>query len=281
MPHTSPRLHAPDTPDIYAVQQAIARWHLTEDGAPFCTHSSVLQAVRHRGKPAMVKVALCAEESRGVAALYWWAGEGAVRVLAHHADTVLLERACGVRSLADMARTGQDSAASRIICAVAARLHAPRPRPLPELVPLSCRFASLFAASATQGALFRDAGALARELLATPQDCVVLHGDLHHANILDAGERGWLAIDPKGLLGERGFDFANVLCNPEYAIATKAGRLEQQVHTIAEAAGLERKRLLAWVAVWAALSALWHREDGGAPDCALAVAERALYALRA
>ena len=37
-----------------------------------------------------------------------------------------------------------------------------------------------------------------------------LHGDLHHDNVLDFGPRGWLAIDPHGLLGERGFDFANI-----------------------------------------------------------------------
>jgi Aminoglycoside/hydroxyurea antibiotic resistance kinase len=58
----------------------------------------------------------------------------------------------------------------------------------------------------------------AAALLASPltgtDDTVVLHGDLHHDNILDGGPRGWLAIDPNGLIGERTYDIANLLRNP-------------------------------------------------------------------
>lgn len=50
--------------------------------------------------------------------------------------------------------------------------------------------------------------------MADPHDVVVLHGDIHHGNVLDGGERGWRAIDPKGLLGERTFDFVNILLAP-------------------------------------------------------------------
>jgi streptomycin 6-kinase len=42
------------------------------------------------------------------------------------------------------------------------------------------------------------------------------------------GPRGWLAIDPKGLCGERGFDFVNIFCNPDFALATAPGRLVRQ-----------------------------------------------------
>nr|WP_249123342.1 MULTISPECIES: aminoglycoside phosphotransferase family protein [unclassified Bradyrhizobium] len=54
-------------------------------------------------------------------------------------------------------------------------------------------------------------------MLAEPRDVVVLHGDLHHDNVLDFGERGWLAIDPRCLRGERGFDYANIFTNPDMA----------------------------------------------------------------
>ncbi len=60
------------------------------------------------------------------------------------------------------------------------------------------------------------------------QGAALMAGDLHHRNILDFGSRGWLAIDPKGILGERGFDFANIFCNPDPAIATVPGRLAHQ-----------------------------------------------------
>jgi type IV secretion system protein VirD4 len=37
-------------------------------------------------------------------------------------------------------------------------------------------------------------------LLAEPRDVGVLHGDLHHDNVLDFGARGWLAIDPNDIV---------------------------------------------------------------------------------
>jgi streptomycin 6-kinase len=82
-----------------------------------------------------------------------------------------------------------------------------------------------------------------RDLLAAPQDVCALHGDLHHGNVLDFKERGWLAIDPKGLIGDRGFDFANIFCNPDLGIAANPGWLARQAGVVATAAHLDRTRL--------------------------------------
>lgn len=269
---------------LYTLEQAFLLWQLVEDGAVFHTPSSVLQPVLAQGKPAMLKMAKCAEERRGAAVMHWWQGEGAAKVLALHGDVVLLERACGSRSLAAMSKKGQDDTASRIICEVAARLHAHpyvKSEPnLPSLVPLEEWFSALLVAGESQGGLLQESATVAMELLAAPQDLCVLHGDLHHDNVLDAGDRGWLAIDPKGLYGERGFDFANVFCNPDFAVATREGRFEQQCTIVAAAACLELKRLWAWIAAWAGLSAVWHMSDGQHPKTALAIAERALCVLR-
>jgi streptomycin 6-kinase len=108
----------------------------------------------------------------------------------------------------------------------------------------------------------------------------VLHGDIHHGNILDFGERGWLVIDPKGLIGERGFDYANLFCNPDHGTATAPGRLVRQVEVVSEAAGLERRRLLQWILAWAGLSAVWHLSDGTTPETALEAAQLADAELR-
>ena len=92
----------------------------------------------------MLKVATEAEERRGAESMIWWDGDGAARVLAHDGDALLMERATGEQSLVEMARNGHDDEASRIICAVAASLHAPRDRPRPStLVPLTQWFAEL------------------------------------------------------------------------------------------------------------------------------------------
>lgn len=257
----------------------LARWELVPDGGLIVTHSSRLLPVLYRGEPAMLKIALEKEERWGAALMLWWQGEGAMRVLAHSGDALLMERATGGASLADMARNGRDDEASRIICGVAARLHQPRERPLPELLPLPVWFRELQEGGERHGEVMAQAAVIARMLLAGPRDQGVLHGDLHHGNILDSGGRGWLAIDPKRLFGERAFDFANIFCNPDRATAARPGRLSRQVGIVAESAGLERRRLLQWIVAWAGLSALWLFNDGLQPLPDLIIAEQAIAEL--
>jgi len=250
----------------------LARWDLVPDGEPIKTPSSLLLAVRHNGVPAMLKIAREDEERRGGALMAWWDGDGAAKVLARHGEALLLERATGPRSLAAMVTDGQDEEASRILCDVAALLHAPRPGSPPDLVPLTRWFEALAPAARTQGGLLAQADSVAQALLADPRDVVMLHGDIHHGNVLDGGERGWLAIDPKGLLGERTFDFVNILRNPDAAAALAPGRFDRQVEVLAAAASLERRRLLDWTLAFAGLSAAWHLADGTPADLYFAIA---------
>lgn len=259
--------------DLRIFDDHLAWWRLLPDGEPIVTHSSSLLPVRRDGVALMLKVARAAEEIAGARLMAWWGGAGAARVLEHDGDALLLERAAGVRSLAEMARGGGDDEATRTLCAAAARLHAPRDRPPPELVPLDRWFRSLQPAAEAHGGILVRAAAAARELLAEPREVTMLHGDLHHHNVLDFGARGWLAIDPKGLAGERGFDFAVLFCNLDRETATAPGRLARQADVVAEAAGIERGRLLKWILAYACLSVAWSLEDGDDPGVALTVAE--------
>lgn len=263
----------------------LSRWDLVPDGAPIVTHSGRLLPVRRAGTPAMLKLATEAEERLGGALMAWWDGEGAARVLARDEDALLLERAEGVASLAEMARGGRDDEACRILCAVADRLHAPRPKALPDLLPLDAWFRELWPAAAAQGGILARSAEAARALLAEPREVVTLHGDLHHDNVLDFGPRGWLAIDPKRLLGERGFDYANIFTNPDLAdpsrpVATVPGRFARRLAVVTEAARLERQRLLRWILAWTGLSAVWYLGDDD-PNAAidLTIAELAAAAL--
>jgi streptomycin 6-kinase len=226
----------------------------------------------------MLKIAIEDEEKLGGLLMPWWNGDGAAEVLAYDGDAVLLERAEGSKSLADMARSGPqgDDEATRILCRAVARLHVPRALPAPRLVPLSEWFRDLEPAAAAHGGLLAVCSSTARELLTTRQEEVVLHGDIHHGNVLDFGDRGWLAVDPKGLHGERGFDYANLFCNPDPETSAVPGRLARQAAIVIEAAVIERKRLLQWIIAWSGLSASWQIKDGVSADLTLAVAETAL-----
>jgi streptomycin 6-kinase len=250
----------------------LTRWDLVVDGKQVSTPSSRLLPVRYCGIPAILKVAVVEEERRGGLLMKWWNGEGAARVLAHEKDALLLERGEEEPSLVEMVKAGNDDEATRIICSVAARLHAPRAEEPSGLIPLTRWFRELGPAAAKHGGVFTQSAAMARTLLEAPQEAVVLHGDIHHGNILHFASDGWLAIDPKALVGERGFDFANLFCNPDFEIARRDGRLARQSHIVAEAAGLSRTRLLQWIVAYSGLSAAWLLEENLDPTEQLTIA---------
>lgn len=259
----------------------LARWNLVPDGTEIVTPSSALLPVRRRGEPAMLKIARDAEERRGGRLMAWWRGDGAARVLRHDEMALLLERADGPTTLAAMVAEGRDDEASGILCSVARRLHAARGDPPPWLEPLERWFAALAPSAVIHGGILAEAHAVACRLLATPREIVVLHGDIHHGNVLDGGARGWLAIDPKALLGERAFDFANIVRNPDAATALAPGRFEHQIALVSRSASLERRRLLEWTVAFAGLSASWHLADGTSPALDLDIARLAAASLEA
>ncbi len=257
-----------NTFDIY-----IKKWNLVIDGDAITTLTSKLLPVRYKNMPAMLKIVRATEEQASRKLMVWWDGQGSAQIHAHDSNALLMERATGEYSLIKMATHHQDDEATRIICKVISHLHAQTNKAsIPStLTPLSDWFSALYKASQKYEGVFYNAMKIADELLNNPQEVVVLHGDIHHGNVLDFGVRGWLAIDPKSLVGERGYDFANIFCNPNLDIATKPGRLEQQIDIVTKASGLNKRRLLKWVLSYAALSAAWHLEDHGNPELAMMI----------
>ncbi len=257
------------------------RFALIQDGPAFETPSSALVPVVSDGRAAILKVAMVREEEVGGRVMVWWDGRGAAPVYAHEGPAIVLARAQGSRSLERMAHrdTESDDAATRILCNAALRLHGVSGTPPDGVVGLESWFAEPFARAAERGGFFERAAAVARALLDDQREPVVLHGDVHHGNVLDFGDRGWLAIDPKHVTGDRAYDFANILCNPDETVALRPGRLERQLDIICDATGIARKPMLAWTVAYCGLSTAWTEGSGSSPGHALAVglaAERLL-----
>jgi streptomycin 6-kinase len=151
-----------------------------------------------------------------------------------------------------------------------------------SLVPLEPWFRALWPAAEIHGGVLLKSAAAARGLLAQPREVGVLHGDLHHGNVLDFGPRGWLAIDPKGLIGDRGYDHANMLCNPDADTATAPGVMARRVGVVSEAARIAPVRLLSWFLAYLGLSAAWSLGDGpGDARRTLEIAQMAAQQLEA
>ncbi|MGH6986955.1 MAG: aminoglycoside phosphotransferase family protein [Caulobacteraceae bacterium] len=259
----------------------MAHWNLEPDGESFTTKGgSHLAPVLFEGRKAMLKLAGGREESRGAILLQWWRGEGAPEVFARKGKAVLMERLECSENLEAMALGDRDAEATAILCAVVGQLHAPRPRRSPaSLVPLRRWFGALERAADDRGGVFARAWAARCTLAGAPPETAVLHGDVHHGNVLWGGARGWLAIDPKGLLGDRAFDYANLLCNPWGPKAVSRERLEVRLAVIALEGRISRERMALNLLAWAGLSAAWTMDDGEDASHALAMARLAEAAL--
>lgn len=256
-----------------------ALWNLIPDGRSFFTHSSLLQPVLYKYKKAMLKIFMAEEERNGSKLMIWWNGVGAAKVFEYDNNAILMERIPDDSLLTTMATGRHDDEATRIICNVANLLHSCKNNSLPDLTSLEKWFTDLFLYADKFGEVFKRCADIAGDLLKNQDDIVALHGDLHHGNILYSADRGWLAIDPKGIIGERAFDYANILCNPNAEVALKKDRLLCQSGIISREAKIGFDKLLKWIAAWAGLSAIWSLNDGSKPDIAYNIAEIALKQL--
>jgi streptomycin 6-kinase len=248
------------------LQQVSERWSLTlEPHFPEVSFSYVAPATRADGSGCVLKVAVSNDELRSeIDALREWNGAGSVRLLDVDSDAgaLLLERILPGTSLADSGLS--EDQATRAAAAVMGSLW--RAAPSGEnFSELNHWFRSLFEYREQQGStsrfssgLLERAQVLTRELIATTDRPVLLHGDLHHFNILRSGRAGWLAIDPKGLIGDAGFEVAAFLRNPA---PRPRAMLARRLDIFAAELGLDRSRLRDWCFDEAMLNACWSLED--------------------
>ena len=103
-------------------------------------------------------------------------------------------------------------------------------------------------------------------LSASQGEQVLLHGDLNHSNILSAQREPWLAIDPKGVIGEREYEIGVLLRNPQpelLRLPDPKEVLERRIDQLANELNLDRERTHGWGIAQAVLSAWWIIEDNG------------------
>jgi len=254
-----------------------SHWNLDNPNLIAETFSSRIWRVkREDGSSAVVKALKpfddVEDELRGAHYLRWRDGNGAVRLYDMHDQAMLLEDA-GDRLLAAELAERSDNDATEIAAEVMARLFSPSDRPYPTaLQPLRQRFRSLFSKAASdrpsaKRSLYVEAAAIADRLLDNPVAVAPLHGDLHHDNVL-FGPRGWLAIDPKGVLGDPGFDAANWLYNPldRDDLCQSPDRIAFMAERFGKTLNQAPTAILDHALAYGCLSASWHAEDGNTKD---------------
>ncbi len=243
---------------------------------PDLSCSYVVPALQKDGSSAVLKVCVPHPEfSLQIEALTLYGGKGMVKLLKADAEVgaLLLERIEPGVTLWSLCTETRDAE----LTAIAARLMkqtvhlAPPPSSLPTIQTWMTGFEKLrhFYGGGT-GAfprhLVEAAERLSRDLWSSSPHLRLLHGDLHHGNILSASEDSWLAIDPHGVIGEAAFEPAAFLHNPMphlqgYSYPQRA--LDQRIEIFAEILGEEAERIRGWAIAHAVLAAWWGVEDGG------------------
>lgn len=256
------------------VAELTERWDL-EVGTPFAplTFNWVAPARRADGTRAVLKLGLPGSDIvHELAALQCFDGHGMVRLLeadpARHA--MLLER---LEPGAMLDRLADDEEATRIAARVMRALwtSAPAEHSFPTTAGWGRGFERLRArfedgTGPLPRRLVEEAETLFRELTASQAEPVLLHGDLHHMNILRAERAPWLAIDPKGVVGEPAYETGALLRNPTPQVLDYPDPVQMTARRIAilsEELGFEQARIRGWALAQAVLSAWWSIEDEG------------------
>ncbi len=247
-------------------------------GSPYeLSYNYVVPVTRSTGQACVLKLSPpgFSGYDREADALSGFAGRGAVKLLDHDDSrgALLLERADPGRSLAEEFGPDRDEEATAVAGGLMLRLSRRPPvrHRLPDVIEYGADFAAHRSRYGNAGPipqrLVDQAADLLEQLSDSAERTVLLHGDLHHHNILRAGRESWLAIDPHGLIGDPGFDVGAMLYNPvtfdaELLLRLLPTRLEQ----LADVTGLRLDRVVAWGLVMAVLSEVWSSEDNDEID---------------
>lgn len=236
------------------------------------TESSFIAFGRRDSQPFVLKVVRNdGDEWRSGEILHAFEGRGVVRVYEYVDGAVLLERLSPANSLVDMALGGADDQATEILADVIGKLS---PRLSVNFAPTVQEWAKGFERYGASGDaqipldLFEAGHRTYAELCGSQTKPRLLHGDLHHYNVLFDAERGWLAVDPKGVVGELEYEVGAALRNPceRPALFAEPATIEKRLERFASALDLDIRRTLAWGFAQAVLSTIWAIEDGVAVE---------------
>ncbi|HKQ93709.1 MAG TPA: aminoglycoside phosphotransferase family protein [Blastocatellia bacterium] len=232
-------------------------------------HDVVLKVIRQPG-----------DEWRSGAVMAAFGAWGMARVYEHIEGALLLERLNPGLQLAGVALDGRDEEATKVMADVIDRMSLPCES---SDEPSREEFKAFVSAQdwgkgfqryldsgdrQIPARLVAQARQLYFDLCASQRNVRLLHGDLQHYNVLFDSDRGWLAIDPKGVIGEVEYEIGASLRNPveKPELFATPETVERRLRCFEAKLKLNYDRALAWGFAQAVLSAIWSVEDGFAVD---------------
>lgn len=228
----------------------------------------VLNVIKNDGMSAVFKCCVPNKEFvTEVKSLVHYNGIGAVRLLENDSDkgALLIEKIKPGLSLEESSLSIEDQTAKAV--SVCKKLHKPinHSKDFPTLTDWFFEFHSKIAKK-FNGAYgpfsktsIQKVDCLSSELLVSQKNTVLLHGDLHYANLLLSENNNYVCIDPKGVIGEPEFEIPLPRVNKEITQKT----LLYYLDCYSEQSQFDKKRIYAWLFSKAVLAAWWTIEDSG------------------
>jgi len=214
-------------------------------------------------RPVVLKVIRIqeSEEWRCGEVLAAFGGQGMILPIAHVPGAVLLPRLIPGHDLVSLCHEARDEEATDILVTVIERMPAVRAHPAGGSGPERLR---------ADFDRFRDrcrdwiplefadrASELCAHLCATQRNVRLVHGDLHHFNVLHDVEAGWLGIDPWGVMAEIEFEVAASLRNPLIELVGSPPVLARRLRIYERRLKLDGDRALKWAFVLTVLCVIW------------------------
>lgn len=234
---------------MWGLGPLISIWHTNS--------SRVFKGIRLKDKhPIILKFTKCRIKAAGEArALEWYNGNGSAKLLHydHDAGASLLEQVLPGYPVIGMFPK-RDEEALRCAVDILKRIHA---RPLEDVSKyqsLESYLEPLFKSTDFHLAHLDHLRGIARSLLSTMGKQVLLHGDLHHRNILFSGLDDWISIDPRGVVGELAYEAGAFICYPlptVVDIKIYGGLLKRRVQLFSELLQIDKYRITGWACIFA------------------------------
>jgi len=249
------------------IQRHARAWRLAVEDV-FETETSAIASVTRQGQPLLLKVVKQqGDEWHSGKVLQAFAGMGVARLYEETDGAVLIERLRPGNSLVSLVLNGDDEEATTILATVMQKMAGAE-------IPKSCVTAQDWAKGFDRylascddqisSQLVKSGQRVYTDLCGSQLQVRLLHGDLHHYNVLYDADRGWLAIDPKGVVGELEYEVGAALRNPVERpdLFASASTVERRLKQFSSILTLDVERALAWGFAQAVLSAVWQVEDG-------------------
>jgi len=253
------------------IQKHAREWRVAVEDS-FETATSAIAFGKHHQKPVVLKVVKRpGDEWRSGEILEAFDGGGIVRVYEHAPGAVLMERLRPGNSLASLALNGRDEEATEILGAVIQQMSAIERSSSDESSFTTVHdWAGGFERYIASGDkkiprhLVEAGQRIYLHLCASLRQPRLLHGDLQHYNVLFDSDRGWVAIDPKGVVGDLEYELGAILRNPfeQPDLFLSVMTIEKRLKQLTSRLSLDLERARAWVFAQAVLSAIWDIEDG-------------------